>query len=123
MPRRASFTDSSLSWKERLKLLLTGKSTWLSIIYMVLMLPIGIVYFTVMITLIAVSLVFLMSPITTIVFNVPLVTLGHTVYHLPAWMTLLTAAFGVGLATATMHVARWTGAVHGKFAKALLVSD
>jgi uncharacterized membrane protein len=123
MPRRASFTDSSLSWKERLKLLLTGKSTWLSIIYMVLMLPIGIVYFTVMITLIAVSLVFLMSPITTIVFNVPLVTLGHTVYHLPDWMTLLTAAFGVGLATATLHLARWTGKIHGKFAKALLVSD
>jgi len=23
----------------------------------------------------------------------------------------------------TMHLARWTGAVHGKFAKALLVSD
>jgi hypothetical protein len=58
-----------------------------------------------------------------IVFNVPLVTLGHTVYHLPDWMTLLTAAFGVGLATATMHLARWTGKIHGKFAKALLVSD
>ena len=24
---------------------------------------------------------------------------------------------------ATMHIARWTGKVHGKFAKALLVSD
>jgi len=29
MPQRASFTDNSLPWKERLKHLLTGKSTWL----------------------------------------------------------------------------------------------
>jgi hypothetical protein len=29
----------------------------------------------------------------------------------------------VGLVTSTMHLARWIGMVHGKFAKALLVSD
>ncbi len=52
MPRRASFTDSSLPWKERLKILLTGKATWLSIIYMILMLPLGIIYFSVSVTLI-----------------------------------------------------------------------
>jgi hypothetical protein len=36
---------------------------------------------------------------------------------------LLLAVLDIALATVTMHLARWTGAVHGKFAKALLVSD
>ena len=29
----------------------------------------------------------------------------------------------LSIATATMHLARWTGKVHGRFAKATLVSD
>lgn len=125
MPRRASFTDSSLGWKERLKQLLTGKSTWLSSIYMVLMLPIGIIYFTVMVSLISISLALIISPILSIVFHIPVMTVGSgaNAWYLPEYLTPLTAALGVALATATMHVARWIGKVHGKFAKALLVSD
>lgn len=125
MPRRASFTDNSLGWMERLKQLLTGKSTWLSWIYMVLMLPLGIIYFTVMVTLIAVALALIATPIAAIFFNLPFeaISYGEVIWHMPDYLTPLVAVVGVLLATATMHVARWTGAVHGKFAKALLVSD
>ena len=123
MPRRASFTDSSLSWRERLKILLTGKATWLSIIYMILMLPLGIIYFTVMVTLISVSLGLIASPILSIVFNIPVVTTSLGEWYMPEYLTPLLAILGVALATSTLHVSRWIGKVHGKFAKALLVSD
>jgi hypothetical protein len=126
MPQRASFTDNSLPWKERLKLLLTGKSTWLSWIYMILMLPLGIIYFTVMVTLIALSAGFIAAPIAAIVWNVPIfdgISNGEVIWQLPDYLTPLVAILGVLLATATMHIARWTGKVHGKFAKATLVSD
>ncbi len=123
MPRRASFTDSSLPWMERLKLLLTGKSTWLSWIYMILMLPLGIIYFTVMVTLISISLALIASPILSIVFNIPVVTNPNGNWYMPEYLTHLLAILGVGLATAAMHLARWVGKIHGKFAKALLVSD
>ena len=125
MPRRASFTDNSLGWKERLVQLLTGKSTWLGLLYMILMLPLGIIYFTVTFTLIAVALAFIAAPITVIVFNLPIdpITIGQTIWTIPDYLTPLFAVFGVFLATVTMHLARWTGKVHGKFAKALLVSD
>jgi len=126
MPRRASFTDNSLPWKERLVLLLTGKSTWLSWIYMILMLPIGIIYFTVMVTLISVALACIAAPIAAIVWNVPIfdgISNGEVIWQLPDYLTPLLTVLGVGLATATMHLASWTGKVHGKFAKALLVSD
>jgi uncharacterized membrane protein len=125
MPRRASFTDSSLGWGERLKQLLTGKSTWLSWIYMILMLPLGIIYFTVMVTLISVALTSIASPVLAIVFNIPIMTIydGDIIWHLPEYLTPLLAALGVALATATLHLSRWVGMLHGKFAKALLVSD
>ena len=125
MPQRASFTDNSLPWKERLIQLLTGKSTWLSWIYMILMLPLGIIYFTVMVTLIALAGAFIAAPIAAIVFNVPFeaISYGEVIWYVPDYLTPLFAIFGVFLATVTMHIARWTGKVHGKFAKALLVSD
>ena len=125
MPRRASFTDSSLPWKERLKILLTGKATWLSIIYMILMLPLGIIYFTAIVTLVSVSLALIASPIAAYVFNVPVGTFidGDVVWQLPNYLTPLFSFVGIGLGTATLHISRWVGKIHGKFAKALLVSD
>jgi hypothetical protein len=125
MPRRASFTDSNLPWKERLKILLTGKATWLSWIYMILMLPLGIIYFTVVVILVAVALALLFSPVLAYVFDVPISTFsyGVEIWSLPNYLTPLLSMLGVGLVTSTMHLARWIGMVHGKFAKALLVSD
>jgi len=125
MPRRASFTDSSLPWKERLKILLTGKATWLSWIYLILMLPIGIIYFTVMVTLISLALACIASPVAAYVFHLPFGSFsnGQVIWALPEYLTPLLAAAGVALASATMHLARWVGRIHGKFAKALLVSD
>ncbi len=132
MPRRASFTDSSLSWKERLKILLTGKATWLSWIYMLLMLPLGIIYFTVMVTLLAVSISFMATPIGAIVMmakDIPfdIFSSGDMVWTVSDpvgfMLTLLIAVLGFLIGTCTMHIARWIGKVHGKFAKALLVSE
>lgn len=123
MPRRPSFTDSTLGWGERLKQLLLGKSTWLGLLYMVLMLPLGVIYFTVTVTMLALSLSFIAAPILTIVFNLPVVMMGDVVYHLPDWLTPVVSLGGIFLATVTLHLARWTGKQHGKLAKALLVSD
>jgi hypothetical protein len=125
MPRRASFTDSSLPWRERLKILLTGKATWLSWIYLILMLPLGVIYFSVMVTIVAISLALIASPILVYGFNLPIGTIvnGDVIWQLPEYLTPLLAILGVGLGTATLHVARWVGKFHGKFAKALLVSD
>ncbi|MCJ7735539.1 MAG: sensor domain-containing protein [Anaerolineales bacterium] len=132
MPRRASFTDSSLPWKDRLKILLTGKATWLSIIYMILMLPIGIIYFTVMVTMISLGAGFTAAPAGVIFMlaNGWPITFIHTANY--SWvltepqsvlLSLGLACLGVAILTSTMHIARWIGKVHGKFAKALLVSD
>jgi uncharacterized membrane protein len=123
MPRRASFTDSSLPWKERLKILLTGKTTWLAWIYQILMLPLGVIYFSVMVTLVATALAMIAAPALSLFFDQPWLHIGPMTYEMPFGLTFLLAAGGVLLATATMHLARFTGKIHGKYAKALLVSD
>jgi len=123
MPRRPAFTDSHLGWWERLKQLLLGKSTWFSIIYLLLMEPLGIIYFTLVVTLLAFSLAFLASPLIVYVFGQPLVVHIGNEYYLWNWLTPFLAVAGGLLATITLHLARWIGRLHRKFAKALLVSD
>ena len=123
MPRRPMFSSKSIGWWERFKVLVASKRTWLAIAYMVLMLPLGILYFTVVVTLLALSLSFIATPVLEFFFDVPLVTLGDTAYHLPGGLTLLIAFAGVLLLPATMHLAKFVGRAHGALAKAMLVSD
>ena len=132
MPRRPSFTDSSLSWGERLKALLLGKATWLSWLYMLLMLPIGVIYFSFMVTFLALSLGLVVTPIATLVMialDIPftIIQSGDLVWQLSdplgLLLSLVFAGLGVMIATGCMHLARFVGKIHGKFAKALLVSD
>lgn len=121
MPRRPLFLDNNLGWWERLKDLL-GKRTWLAIIYMLLQLPLGILYFTVFITLISLSLSFIAAPVLQIVFDEPVIHIGNA-YYMPDWSTPLMTLGGVVLLTATMHLARFTGWAHALLAKAIQVSD
>lgn len=132
MPRRASFTDSSLSWGERLKILLTGKATWLSWLYMILMLPLGVIYFTLIVTLVAITLAFFISPAAVIYMIASGIPVAVVQTHNYSWVlspaqaivwSLFLSTISLGLGTATMHLARFVGKIHGKFAKALLVSD
>ena len=123
LPRRPSFTDNSLGWIKRLKQLQLGKSTWLDLLYMVLMLPMGVVYFTVTVALLSLAVASIAAPVATIVFNLPVAMMDNAVYYLPDWLTPLVALGGTLLATATPHLARWMGKRHGKLSKALLVSD
>lgn len=123
MPRRPVFSSSSRGWWERFKVLVSGKRTWLAIGYMLLQLPLGVLYFVVFVTLIAFSLSFVATPVLEFAFEIPLVTFGDTAYHIPGWLTLLIAFAGVLLMPATMHLAKFAGRAHGALAKAMLVSD
>lgn len=125
MPRRPAFTDPNQGWIERLKQLLLGKSTWLGLLYMGLMLPLGVVYFSLMVSLLSVGLALVATPILVIVFNLPVTTVsdGVVLWQLPEYLTPLVAVVGVLLTTVTLHLSRWVGWAHGRFAKALLVSE
>ncbi|MFC2015219.1 sensor domain-containing protein [Chloroflexota bacterium] len=120
MPRRPQFHRKGMSLWSRFKNIILDKHTWLSIVYMILQLPLGTIYFSVFITLIAVSLSGIALPILQLGFNIPININGGS-YYLDGWMLLLAVLAGILLATLTMHLAKYVGHMHGAMAKALLV--
>jgi len=84
----------------------------------------GIIYFTVFISLIALSVGFMVNPLFVRFLNAPLITFGGQEYYLshPALMPIVVVG-GLILLLATMHLAKFVGRLHGVFAKNLLVGD
>ncbi|MGD9101350.1 MAG: sensor domain-containing protein, partial [Anaerolineae bacterium] len=123
MPRRITFFERNVSWWEQFKALLLEKRVWLSMVYMVLLLPLGLIYFTVFFTLVSLSLAFVVSPVIAAVFHLPIIHWGDASYYAPAWLIILLALAGVALVTGTMHLARFIGRAHGTLAKVMLVNS
>jgi uncharacterized membrane protein len=121
MPRRPLFHQKGMGWWQRFKQLVFDKHTWLSLVYMILQLPMGIISFTVLITLIAISLYSIALPILQLGFDLPVSYVNGVKYYLVDWMLPLTVIAGILLATLTMHLARYLGRQHGALAKVLLV--
>lgn len=123
MPRRLVFFSENLGWWEQFKILLLGRRTWLAIAYMLLLLPLGILYFTVFLIMISLSLSFIAMPLAGPFFGRPTIEIGGASHYVPDWLTPLFTLAGVALITATMHLAKFAGRAHGALAKAMLVSD
>ena len=121
MPRRPIFSAHNLKWLDRVKAVVKDGRTWLTVLYMVMMMPLGIIYFCIAIVLFALSLDFVAAPIKQYVFDLPLLDLGpYSVYigenYMPVVMFL-----GACLFVVMMHVVRGLGGLHAKLARAMLV--
>lgn len=122
MPRRPLYTQRDKPWMTRLKELFTDGRTWTALMYMVLMLPLGILYFCVAIALLSTSLALIGSPLALFVAQGYVFTFGdwNLVTEAP-WLLPLLSVFGFILLFATLHLARAVGLFHGWLAKHLLV--
>jgi len=130
MPRRAT-PPAPGGWLARIGALLRDLRTWTTLVYQLLMLPLGIAYFTVAITVSALGLGLLGGSIVGL-----LQALGFEVVD--GWQTNvgsvpLTGLEALGVAvgslivgalllTALLHLARLVGRFHGRLAKQLLVA-
>lgn len=125
MPRRPLFTQQNLKWFDRLKELATDKHTWFSILYMLIQFILGIVYFVVSVTVFSVSLSLIASPfLQEIMKQSSIMDLNLCCMILaPTWSYPLLVLGGVLLWTIFMNLVRGVGQLHGRMAKALLVTD
>ncbi len=118
MPRRAIVPRGG-SWWEKFKVMFTTGSTWTTLVYMVLMQPLGILYFTLIVTLFSLAISLMGAPVIQYGF-------GHAVIEpdirVPFYAMPLVMAAGGLLVILTLHLARLTTRIHGRFAKAMLVS-
>lgn len=120
MPRRPQFHRRTGGLWPRFKSIILDGHTWLSLVYMILQLPLGITYFTLFVTLIAVSLFGIAVPILQLGFDIA-ININNDPYYFAGWMLPLLVVGGILLATLTMHLAKYVGFMHGALAKALLV--
>jgi uncharacterized membrane protein len=123
MPRRPIFLDSKLSWWGRFKVLFTSRHTWLALVYMILMLPLGVIYFSVFVTLIALAVGFIAAPLAQLFIPFPLVIINEAQYFISPVLGFFSFLVGAAVALGTMHLARLLGRFQASLAKAMLVSD
>ena len=128
MPRRPLYSARGRSIWQRIGDMFTDPRTWSTLLYMLLMLPLGVAYFTLAVTLLAVGLSFVLAPIAVWTglaeewFDMhDMVLVGIDGVALQGWELVLMLVAGVLLLFATLHLARLIGRGHGLLAKHLLV--
>jgi len=121
MPRRPVHPGAQGSWGQRILEMLKDPRTWGTLLYLFLMLPLGIFYFTFAVTGIAVSLGLFIAPILVLLHHAGIVHFDGTVQAPHAALLPLISILGIVLLTVTMHLARGIGYLHGQLAKSLLV--
>lgn len=121
MPRRPATIRKNLGMWEKFVSIVKDRRTWKSILYMIVQLFLGIIHFTVTVTLLAFSLSFILRPILEYRFDLPMMHLGHTSYWTPGWFMPFMVLFGVLLLVVSMHAARGMTRLHGRWAKFMLV--
>lgn len=123
MPRRSLFFPKGANWFDRLKANLIDKHIWLSLLYFVLQMPLGVIYFTLVVTLFALSIAFMAAPLVQSIADFPLISIGVARYYLPAWAAPLFLLVGFLLWTLTLHLGKFIGQLHGRYAKTFLVTE
>lgn len=121
MPRSLPPAEDAKGWKARIVAMVKDGRTWSSLAYLLLMLPLGVAYFSAMVTMLTLSLGLLATPIVHFVFHE--VTFdgwywgdAHANVVAVAW-----GIFGIFAVPLTLHIARGVGRLHGRLARHMLV--
>jgi uncharacterized membrane protein len=127
MPRRPPYVLRHQGWGARVKALFTDPRSWSTLLYMVLKLPLGIVYFAIAVAGIAMSLGLLFAPIAAVLQQRGVFDDGPGFYWdgqlvaPPLILAPLAFIAGVVLLFSVLHLARGIARFQGALAKALLV--
>jgi uncharacterized membrane protein len=125
MPRRLPTQEEGGTWWTRFKRVLGDGRTWGSLIYMVLQLPLGIIYFTVAVALGVTSGSVIAGAFYELSTGKNVVRIDtypeiDALLNEPHGLVLLVVVGMIGILF-TLHLARVIGFIHGKIAEALLV--
>lgn len=141
MPHRPVHPGAPAGWWARIGAMLSDARTWTTLLYLVLMLPLGITYFVIASVGLSLSLKLITSPFVMLGEHFGWIESdwvgGPFVFHhqwsthqgwmdlsLGSWIgSLFMLALGVLVLTVLMHIARAIGRGHARLAKALLVES
>ncbi len=124
MPRRPLYSARGRSIWRRIGDMFSDPRTWSTMLYMLLMLPLGILYFTLAASLGGVALGLIAAPLALLPgFELNVWMFGIDLPAEAPWLLPVVAVVGVLMLFATLHLARGIGRLHGRFAKHLLVKS
>jgi uncharacterized membrane protein len=132
MPRRPVHPGPPASWLTRIGNMLKDVHTWTTLLYLLLMLPLGSFYFTLSVTGLALGLRLAFAPVILLghglgwfplQFSHEMLAVDGFGYDSPASIlgALFCMVFGVLILALLLHVVRWLARGHARLAKALLV--
>ena len=122
MPRRPLYSGRGRPLLERIRDMFTDPRTWSTQLYFLLMLPLGIAYFTFVVAGLSVSLSLIAAPVLLLLGYADVVHMDGITLHEP-WVWPIAFVVGTLLLFAVLHVIRAIGKLHGQFAKHLLVKS
>ncbi len=120
MPRKPLFVQPELGWKDKFKSLVTEPHTWKIFVYLVFQFPLGALYSITIAVLLAFSLKAVLYPVWNLVLHRALFNFS-TPFFPPVWMFPLVTLAGCALLLLTLHMAKFVGGWHSRYAKAMLV--
>lgn len=122
MPRRPQYPQKGKPWTARIKDMLADPRTWTTMLYFLLMLPLGVVYFTLAVTALTLSVGLMVAPFIEWLSDTGGLYLDG-VYITPSPMAAVVAIpLGILLLTTMLHLFRAIGTMHAGLAKHLLVA-
>ena len=124
MPRRPLYSGRGKPLFDRIKDMFVDPRTWGTLLYMLLMMPLGILYFTIAVTGLSVSLSLILAPIAMLFGSYgDGIRIDKVNLKAGPWTWPLSIALGIVLLFVTLHIARGVGIFHGALAKHLLVKS
>ena len=121
MPRRPRPQPQGVGLVQRMWYWVKDGRTWLAMVYMVFQLPLGIVYFTLAVTGLAVALWMIVLPFVQAGLGHTYLIINGNEWVLRLWWGPFLVIGGALLLVVWMHVIRGLGRVHAAYAKAMLV--
>jgi hypothetical protein len=122
MPRRPLFSRNDIGFWQKMKQIFSERQTWTALVYMVCQLPLGVIYFCVVVSLFSAGLSLIFQPIAQIAWNAPVFWWDGPVY-MYGWGMPFTIIGGALLITATLHLTKYIARFHAGFAKMMLVRE
>ncbi|MGA1848331.1 MAG: sensor domain-containing protein [Thermoplasmatota archaeon] len=122
MPKKPRKLRVKGNFWQKLKAMFNDPRMYSSVAYMFLMFPLGIIYFTVFITLIFTAIALMLSPFTALMSDMWGAPIGIPM-PTPARFVIMPLSVIIGfiLLTWTLHLSNITAYYHGKLTKALLL--
>jgi uncharacterized membrane protein len=125
MPRRPAYVQRGMPLRTRIGLMFSDPRTWSTLLYFLLMLPLGVLYFALAACGLSLSLGLIVAPLASL-----FVDGMHSGIYLDGTQVIpvgiaVPAAFllGVLMLFLTLHLARAIGLLHGRIAHHLLVKS